>query len=35
MGTYRTPLAEFAPHSRSAHCYEVLWEEIKQQSRRE
>lgn len=35
MGTYRTPLAEFAPNSRSAHCYEVLWEEIKQRSRRE
>jgi cellulose biosynthesis protein BcsQ len=35
MGTYRTPLAEFAPNSRSAHCYEALWEEIKQHSRRE
>jgi cellulose biosynthesis protein BcsQ len=35
MGTYRTPLAEFAPHSRSAHCYEALWEEIKRQSRGE
>jgi len=35
MGAYRTPLAEFAPNSRSAHCYEVLWEEIKQQYRRE
>lgn len=35
MGTYRTPLAEFAPNSRSAHCYEVLWEEIKQRYRRE
>ena len=31
MGTYRTPLAEFAPNSRSAHCYEALWEDIKQQ----
>ena len=35
MGTYRTPLAEFAPNSRSAHCYEALWEEIKQRYRRE
>jgi cellulose biosynthesis protein BcsQ len=31
MGTYRTPLAEFAPNSRSAHCYEALWKEVKQQ----
>jgi chromosome partitioning protein len=31
MGTYRTPLAEFAPNCRSAHCYEALWEEVKQQ----
>ena len=29
MGTYRTPLAEFAPGSRAARCYEALWEEIK------
>ena len=31
MGTQRTPLAEYAPNSRSAHCYEDLWEDIKQQ----
>ena len=31
MGTHRTPLAEFAPNSRSARCYEALWEEVKQQ----
>ena len=31
MGTYRTPLAEYAPTSRSARCYEDLWEDIKQQ----
>ena len=30
MGTYRTPLAAYAPNSRSAHCYEDLWEDIKQ-----
>lgn len=31
MGTQRTPLAEFAPSSHSARCYEALWEDIKQQ----
>ena len=31
MGTRRTPLAEYAPNSRSARCYEGLWEDIKQQ----
>ena len=31
MGTRRTPLAEFAPKTRSARRYETLWEEIKQQ----
>ena len=31
MGTRRTPLAEYAPNSRSARCYEALWEDIKQQ----
>ena len=31
MGTHRTPLAEYAPNSRSAHCYEELWEDIKRQ----
>jgi cellulose biosynthesis protein BcsQ len=31
MGTKRTPLAEYAPNSRSARCYEALWEDIKQQ----
>ena len=31
MGTKRTPLAEYAPNSRSARCYEDLWEDIKQQ----
>ena len=31
MGSYRTPLAEYAPNSRSARCYEALWEDIKQQ----
>ena len=31
MGTYRTPLAEFAPNSRSARSYEALWEDVKQQ----
>jgi len=30
MGTTRTPLAEFAPNSRTARCYEALWEDIKQ-----
>ena len=30
MGTHRTPLADYAPNSRSAHCYEDLWEDIKQ-----
>jgi cellulose biosynthesis protein BcsQ len=30
MGTQRTPLAEFAPYSNSARCYEALWEDIKQ-----
>jgi chromosome partitioning protein len=29
MGTFRTPLAEYAPNSRSARCYEDLWEDIK------
>ena len=31
MGIRRTPLAEFAPNTRSARRYETLWEEIKQQ----
>jgi cellulose biosynthesis protein BcsQ len=31
MGTNRTPLAEFAPNSRSARCYEALWEDVKEQ----
>ena len=31
MGTYRTPLGVYAPSSRSARCYEALWEEIKSQ----
>ena len=31
MGTHRTPLAEFAPNSRSARCYETLWEDVKEQ----
>jgi chromosome partitioning protein len=31
MGTHRSPLAEFAPNSQSARCYEALWEDIKQQ----
>jgi len=31
MGIQRTPLAEFAPKSRSARCYEALWEDVKQQ----
>lgn len=30
MGTERTPLADFAPNSRSARSYEALWEEVKQ-----
>jgi cellulose biosynthesis protein BcsQ len=30
MGTYRTPLAEFAANSHAAHCYEALWDDIKQ-----
>ena len=29
MGIERTPLAEFAPNSRTAHCYEALWNDIK------
>lgn len=29
MGVNRTPLAEFAPNSRTAQCYEALWDEIK------
>lgn len=29
MGINRTPLAEFAPNSRTAHCYEALWNDIK------
>lgn len=29
MGINRTPLAEFAPNSRTALCYETLWNEIK------
>ncbi len=35
MGTERTPLAEYAPNSRSARCYEALWEDIKQQLSRQ
>ena len=35
MGTRRTPLAEYAPNSRSARCYEALWEDIKQQLSRQ
>jgi cellulose biosynthesis protein BcsQ len=31
MGTHRTPVADFAPNSRSARSYEALWEDIKQQ----
>ncbi|MGB5717392.1 MAG: AAA family ATPase [Gammaproteobacteria bacterium] len=31
MGTHRTPVADFAPNSRSARSYEGLWEDIKQQ----
>ena len=31
MGIQRTPLAEFAPKSRSARCYEALWKDVKQQ----
>ncbi|NNG11667.1 MAG: AAA family ATPase [Halobacteria archaeon] len=31
MGTHRAPLAEFAPNTRSARCYQALWEDIKQQ----
>ena len=31
MGTRRAPLAEFAPNSRTARCYEALWEDVKQQ----
>jgi cellulose biosynthesis protein BcsQ len=31
MGTYRAPLAEFAPKSRSARCYKALWEDIREQ----
>jgi len=30
MGSHRAPLGEFAPNSRSAHCYEALWEDVKQ-----
>jgi cellulose biosynthesis protein BcsQ len=30
MGSFRAPLGECAPNSRSAHCYEALWEEVKQ-----
>jgi chromosome partitioning protein len=30
MGTERTPLADFAPNSRSARSYEALWEDVKQ-----
>ncbi len=30
MGSHRAPLGEFAPNSRSARCYEALWEEVKQ-----
>ena len=30
MGTHRTPVADFAPTSRSARSYEALWEDIKQ-----
>ena len=29
MGINRTPLAEFAANSRTAHCYEALWNDIK------
>jgi cellulose biosynthesis protein BcsQ len=36
MGIQRAPLAEFAPNTRSARCYEALWEDVKQYiSRRE
>ena len=31
MGTHRTPVADFAPNSRSAHSYEALWADVKQQ----
>ena len=31
MGTHRAPLAEFAPHTRAAHSYKALWEDVKQQ----
>lgn len=30
MGSHRTPLGEYAPNSRSAHCYESLWEDVKE-----
>jgi chromosome partitioning protein len=33
MGLYRAPLAEYAPRGRSAHCYEALWEDIKEKLR--
>ena len=31
MGSQRAPLAEYAPNSRSARCYEALWEDVKEQ----
>lgn len=34
MGTHRAPLAEFAPNTRSARCYQALWEDIKRQLNR-
>ena len=30
MGSHRAPLGEFALNSRFAHCYEALWEDVKQ-----
>jgi cellulose biosynthesis protein BcsQ len=29
MGTHRAPVAEFAPSSRAARCYEDLWSAIR------
>ena len=31
MGSHRAPLGEYAPNSRSARCYEALWEDVKEQ----
>lgn len=33
MGIYRAPLAEYASRSAAAHCYEDLWENIKEKLR--